>query len=198
MKRTITFGFNLILFCLALHENFVSCDILAKQNGYTQTCESTECQNAISLCVKKWNCLGLMQCKDCLANYPKCESACETELFNEDNYIAIYGIKYLPCNQTSLEQVAACELQCRGRNFLNSQCTSIDGLSACKCSSHIPLQMSSSQTTNPPTSTTWNNIILKGHSNYVRCLVVLNNGDLASGSFDKSIIIWDTITYSKK
>ena len=32
---------------------------------------------------------------------------------------------------------------------------------------------------------------LKGHSNWVRSLAVLPNGDLASGSGDETIIIWD-------
>ena len=35
---------------------------------------------------------------------------------------------------------------------------------------------------------------LKGHTSAVFCLVVLPNGQLASGSFDKTIKIWDTNT----
>ena len=32
---------------------------------------------------------------------------------------------------------------------------------------------------------------LSAHTNYVMCLAVLNNGELASGSYDRNIIIWD-------
>ena len=37
-----------------------------------------------------------------------------------------------------------------------------------------------------------------GHTNWVRSLVVLANGDLASGSYDKTIIIWNTQNGQKK
>jgi WD40 repeat protein len=42
------------------------------------------------------------------------------------------------------------------------------------------------------------NITLNGHNDWVLCVIVLNNGDLASGGKDKKIIIWDSVTYGIK
>jgi len=36
--------------------------------------------------------------------------------------------------------------------------------------------------------------VLNGHSDWVRSLAVLQDGSLASGSYDKTIRIWDTKT----
>jgi len=40
--------------------------------------------------------------------------------------------------------------------------------------------------------------MLTGQSDWVRSLAVLQNGDLASGSFDQTIKIWDSSTGSLK
>jgi WD40 repeat protein len=124
------------------------------------------------------------------------------------------GIEYLPCFQSNDEQVvSAFELYCSGQHVKNSQCTRREGYSVCKCSNDIRSQTLSStatlaQSTLPQTTTTTSSLsaslllnskmALTGHSNWINCIIVLNNGDFASGSHDSTIIIWDSINYSKK
>jgi WD40 repeat protein len=203
---------KLLVFILFLYTNAISCVDYADSLGYMMTCASSECQEAISYCVNTFKCLGIKPCQKCLSDYPQCENACGSDLFDDKEYITI---KYLPCDQSSQEQVAACELHCRGLYFTSSQCTRVEGFPVCKCSNNISLQMSSTTTTKTSTQTThpetttesttvtstlppWNDITLEGHSYWVNCIITLNNGDFASGSADRTIIIWDSVTFSIK
>jgi WD40 repeat protein len=140
-------------------------------------------------------------------SYTKCEIGCGIDLFDEEKYTIINGLKHLPCNQLSLEQKAACEFHCRALNLLNSQCTFIDGLPVCKCSSDNNLPTSTSPTTkttettattSESVSSSWEYITLKGHSSAVSCIIVLDNGDFVCGGYDYLIILWDGVTYRKK
>jgi hypothetical protein len=106
--------------------------------GYILTCSSPVCQTVISNCIDSFKCLGVDQCKRCLTFYPECNSTCANDLFNEQDYVSVNGLKYLPCDDTSAEQVKACELHCRGFYFRYSECTLLDGFPICRCSS-MPL-----------------------------------------------------------
>jgi WD40 repeat protein len=203
-------------------------DLVAKPKAYMMSCASGECQEAISYCVNKWMCLGVKGCQICLAYYPLCDRQCGGDLLEPIEYLSLNGLNYLPCDSSSQMQVAACAINCRSRFFTSSECSRVEGFPVCKCfnndfsvTSSSPATSTSqtttittttittattTQTIRPETTTEsttvastspWN-ITLTGHSDYVRCMIVLNNGDLASGSDDKTIIIWDSVTYSIK
>jgi hypothetical protein len=207
---------NLVFLVLLIHNNAISCfDLVAKPKVYMISCASGECQEAMSNCVNKWMCLGVKGCQKCLDFYPKCDKECGIDLFDKDEYLNLTGSYYLPCDFNSVEQVAACALHCRGRFFTGSECSRVDGFPVCKCfnndfsimSSSTSATSASKTTTTTTTTTTesttvtsalpWN-ITLTGHSNWILCIITLNNGDIASGSTDTSIIIWDSVTYSIK
>jgi WD40 repeat protein len=185
------------------------------------TCTTPECQMAISYCIDSAKCFGTVHCKRCLNNYPGCNSACANDLFNEVDYLSVNGFKHLPCDDTSAEQVKACELHCRGFYFRYSECTLLDGFPICKCSS-VPISFSSTSststsnlststntvmpsttiktttTTSVPTTSFWSSLTLNGHTNDINAVVALKNGDLASADDDRRIIIWDSMTYQIK
>jgi WD40 repeat protein len=184
--------------------------------GYMLSCSKSECQVAISFCGNV--CFGVDQCKRCISNYPQCNTTCADDLFNQNDYVTVNGFKYLLCDDTSPSQVKGCGLHCRGLFFSFSECTLLNDIPICRCSS---LPVSSTSTFNPSTTTLtstgttttitstkttttywtttyWNNITLYGHTDGVNAVVVLKNGDLASASNDASVIIWDSITYKIK
>jgi hypothetical protein len=113
------------------------------RGSYTLTCTILGCQTAILNCIGWFKCLGIEQCKKCLHSFPECYSTCANDLFNQDYYMNVNGVKYLPCDDKSAEQVKACELHCRGFLFTYSQCTQLEGFPICKCSS-IPIAVSTS------------------------------------------------------
>jgi WD40 repeat protein len=168
--------------------------------GYILTCSTDDCQTAISYCVDSFKCLGAYQCKRCMNNYSQCNTSCTNDLFNQNDYVTVKEAKYLPCDDTSAKQAKACELHCRGLYFRYSECILLDVYPVCKCSA---LSLSHSTTSASVLSTIiirthLSHITLTGHTNSVYALVVLKNGDLASGGDDKSILIWDASTYQKK
>jgi hypothetical protein len=190
--------------------------------AYELTCTTPECQIAISFCIDSAKCFGTVHCKRCLNSYPGCNSACANDLFNEQEYLSVNGLKYLPCDDTSAKQVKACELHCRGFYFRYSECTLLDGFTICRCSS-VPISFSSTSststsnlststntvmpsttstttttTTSVPTTSFWSSIILNGHTQDINAVVVLENGDLASGDNSGRIITWDSLTYQIK
>jgi hypothetical protein len=166
--------------------------------GYILTCSISGCQTAISYCIEAFKCLGIDLCKRCLSSYPECNSTCANDLFNEQDYVIVNGVKYLPCDDTSAEQVKACELHCRGFYLTHSECTLLSGIHICRCSS-LPISsttststptiststststtMSSSTTTGIPITSFWSSIALYGHTRDINAVVALKNNDLAS------------------
>jgi hypothetical protein len=204
----------LFLIFNVLHSNGLEFRLANNHNsrGYMLTCSSTNCQTAISNCIDSFKCLGVDQCKRCLTFYPECNSTCANDLFNEQDYVSVNGLKYLPCDDTSAEQVKACELHCRGFYFRYSECTLLDGFPICRCSS-LPLSSPPSTSSSTittissttmssritiPTTSFWTSITLNGHTLDINAVVVLKNGDLASGDDSGRIIIWDSTTYQIK
>jgi WD40 repeat protein len=186
------------------------------QRGFILTCSISGCQTAISNCIFSFKCLGIDQCKRCLNSYQECNNTCANDLFNEQDYVIVNGAKYLPCDDTSAEQVKACELHCRGYFFRYSECTLLDGFPICRCSSfpysstsssstsRLGTTVTSSATSTLATTTTatatsfWSSITLNGHTSDINAVVVLKNGDLSSADDSGIIIIWDSITYQLK
>jgi WD40 repeat protein len=167
--------------------------------SYTSTCASVECQSAISMCVDTWKCFGQYQCTSCIDTYEKCDKSCLTDLLDQNEYITINDEGYLPCNRTSQLEIRACQLHCRILFYRYSQCTIIDVYSVCNCSSQPFISTTTPPTTTRPlTTTNPNYATLVGHEGYVNYLRVLENGDLASGSDDRSILIWDASTFQLK
>jgi WD40 repeat protein len=227
MAKGIAIGLSVVFLVWLINNNAISCfDLVAKPKSYMMSCASGECQEAISYCVNMWMCLGVRGCQKCLAFYPECDKECGGDLLEPNEYLSLNGSYYLPCDSSSKEQVAACALNCRSRFFTSSECSRVEGYPVCKCFNNDFSVTSSSTTTSASQTTTttttrvittqtirpetttettivtstspWNHITLTGHTDLVRCMIVLNNGDLASGSDDKTIIIWDSVTYSIK
>jgi hypothetical protein len=119
--------FLLFLFTI-LQSNCLGLRLASYHNEreYTLTCSTTECQAAISFCYTK--CIGMDQCKKCLHSFPECSSTCASYLFNQDDHVNVNGVKYFPCDDSSPEQVNACELHC----------SLLDGFPMCQCSSLPP------------------------------------------------------------
>jgi WD40 repeat protein len=229
-SRSLLVVISLIeLFALCLHNKYIAC--LAQSNtlnhnnkqskAYMVTCGEDACQDAISLCVNRWMCLGVANCKQCLSRYPECISTCATDLFNEKDYITVNREKYLPCDDKSPQQIKACELNCRGYYFRYSECTLLDGLypyPVCRCSSHPLFTTTSSYTTtttahindtntsstirisstNRISTTPSKFITLTAHEDRITSVVQLNNDDLATASSDRTIKIWNLTSYQTK
>jgi hypothetical protein len=123
-----------------------------KTRGYILTCLMPGCQTAISNCIDSFKCLGIDQCRRCLIFYPECNSACANDLFNGADYVSVNSVKYLPRDDTSAEQVKACELHCRGFYFRYNECTLLDGFPICRCSG-LPLSSTSLTSTSTLSST---------------------------------------------
>jgi WD40 repeat protein len=212
MAKGIALGLSVVFLVWLIQNTAVSCFDWYKPKGYVDTCATLDCQVAISYCVNLKKCMGIKPCQNCIIDYPfgNCGSACGDNLFDQNEYLYLTGSYYLPCDPAIREQVAACALHCRGHYLTGSSCSSLEGRLVCKCfNNEFSITSSSSSTATSASQTTtetavvtsasnWANIILDGHSNKVNCIITLNNGDLASGSDDKSIIIWDSTTYNIK
>jgi WD40 repeat protein len=127
---------------------------------------------------------------------------------DEQLYVTVDEQAYLKCDAQSSLQTIACRFVCRIGYYAFSRCLLIDeqrSVCACSTTPTLPLPTktltSTKETTTTTTSTTTSITetqkiasIMTGHNNTVRCLTVLNDGSIASGAADWSIIIWDMST----
>jgi WD40 repeat protein len=122
---------------------------------------------------------------------------------DNNNFITIDGAKYLPCNANRMDQVSACQMHCsRQQNIISSDCTILNAQAICKCIEKISTQSTvnttSTMTLTDDGITELYNIRISDHRGWVYSLVVLPNGDLASGTKSAKILIWDPVSYLLK
>jgi hypothetical protein len=218
----IRIGLSLITFLLLCLCSSLTLQDDARESSraYMVTCASSECQQAISYCNNQTKCLGDI-CKRCLEGFTQCNSQCTKDLFNETEYLQVNGMKYLPCDDTSVAQARGCELICRSKFFLNSYCSLLNCLPVCICTSvnasqissttssseidcqhtgHSEVSTSSSTTSSSTTQSTTpllNEVTLSGFTSDINGIAVLNNGNLAVAS-GFAIQVWDLATAQLK
>ncbi|CAF1013692.1 unnamed protein product [Brachionus calyciflorus] len=158
---------------------------------WLSSCTLYGCEIAINECS---NCFGETNCKRCITNIKQYCSFCAEDIFDKEILETIGNEKYFLCDNTDPFQRKICHIYCRGKLINFGDCKRIENIPACECS--LASSTTSIATTKPKTTKRPFIGTLTGHTSGVSSLTVLNNGNLASGSVDRTIKIWNTNDFS--
>ena len=153
------------------------------------------------------NCLGARQCKAIIdEHYPTC-SLCANQILDSRYHELINGDNYQICDRSDDLHVKACLFYCRSNWIPDGECIKQNNVPMCKCGSQSEITTTKSKITTPirttiTTTTTapFESLLLTvtGHTGSVNALTILQNGDLVSGSIDKTIKLWNPVDGSLK
>ena len=178
-----------IYFCVA--QNFKA---IHSHRYWTVSCRSVLCQQGLDLCIST-NCLGHRQCKAIINEYYSSCSLCANEILDNSQHELINGNYYPICDSEDDLHVKACLFYCRSNYNPNGECVKENNVPICKCVTGftIPSTTSITITTTTIATSPFGSVLLTltGHINSVKAVAVLHNGDLASGSDDQTVKIWN-------
>ena len=199
---------NLILVSLLLVLTFSHCFVTVAtvarlESKYWLNSCNGDCINALTYALEK-KCNSHTDCRNLIAeSHAQCIK-CLDDIVDEESMELINGKPYFLCkNQINMQQLG-CQYYCSVIYGTTGECerhSSSVRPSVCKCQG-----MDETTTTTQQTQTTTTTTLpleplqstLTGHSDLVRSLAVLPNGDLASGSDDSTIKLWNTLSVSSK
>lgn len=100
---------------------------------WLQSCGTNDCLSVINSCL---DCLGELQCKECIKNKPECIT-CSQDIFDKEHLENIQGINYLLCDIYNPLQVKVCQIFCRGSYYSTGDCIRYENIPICKCNNNI-------------------------------------------------------------
>ena len=152
---------------------------------WTVSCRNYRCEHAFVYCVQT-KCNSDLNCRDCIkAHYPDCQT-CLDEFFQPDQFLQINNEDHLICDSEDPLQTSACKFYCRTKYFFDDDdniCTRINKKPVCKCGASED---------KPLIGTVLHS--LRGHTGRINTVAALNDGNLATGSSDTTIRIWNANT----
>ena len=166
---------------------------------YTATCNTSFCKEGLETCVIR-DCYGARECKGIIdQDYPTC-SRCVNDILDANTQVIISGNSYLVCDSSDSLQAKACLFYCRVYYYPFGECLKQNNVPVCKCTDKVPMTTlpATTLTTTPPLPTPivppFGTVLQTfiGHTNQVRALIVMPNGDIVSGSVGGTINIWNS------
>ena len=160
---------------------------------YPASCNTPICKEGLDACIAS-DCYVARDCKSIIdGNYPTC-SRCVVDILDPSTHATVNGNNYLVCDSEDDLQVKVCLFYCRVYYYPYGECVKQYSVPICKCLDEAPITTTTS-TVAPVSSLSIGTLLqtLSGHTNQVRALTKLPDGDIASGSVDATINIWDSV-----
>jgi WD40 repeat protein len=170
--------------------------------NWATSCNSVECRDALEYAINS-GCFGSRGCKSSIDNYYLSCSVCADDILDPNTQVIVNGNSFLFCVNDDNLQLKACLFYCRVYYLPNGNClVQKIGASICECNREVTSATSSTMSTTTMTSQTtiatttissFGSVLFTfiGHSSSLKGLASLKTGDLASGSSDGSIKIWN-------